>query len=51
MGIDEIIQITEETEIETHEIVENLNRELKSLTYSQLLLVEKFIQEIIPYTK
>lgn len=51
IGIDNIIEIPPEENLDTRPLLEQLIPELEKLTYSQLILVEKFITEIIPYIK
>lgn len=52
IGIENIIELDSDTSSEkaTTALIKELNNALKTLNYSQLQLVKKFIQEIIPYT-
>ena len=49
IGIEKIIDIRQDTSINTDEILSKILLQLKPLNYKQLLLIEKFIVEIIPY--
>lgn len=51
IGIDRIVDIEEETTKSTDELLLKVTAHLKPLTYSQLILIDKFISDIIPYTK
>lgn len=51
IGIENIIEIEPFEKENTEELYKTLTRELESLSFTQLSLVEKFIHEIIPYTK
>lgn len=51
IGIEEIIEINEHSPESDDYLVKNINRQLITLSHSQLLLITKFIEEIIPYTK
>lgn len=49
IGIEKIIDIRQDTSINTDEILSKILLQLKPLNYKQLVLIEKFIVEIIPY--
>ena len=49
IGIEKIIDIRQDTSVNTDEILSKIQLQLKPLNYKQLVLVEKFITEIIPY--
>lgn len=54
IGIENIIELTESDdapENKSDTLIEELTSALHTLNYSQLLVVQKFINEIIPYTK
>ncbi len=51
IGIDRIIDIEQETAKNTEELLLKITSHLKPLTYSQLILIDKFISDIIPYIK
>lgn len=51
IGIENIIEIEPFEKENTEELYKTLTKELESLSFTQLSLVEKFIHEIIPYTK
>lgn len=51
IGIDRIINIEQETAKSTDELLLKITAHLKPLTYNQLVLIDKFISDIIPYTK
>lgn len=51
IGIESIIEIQDFPSDDAAQLRQNLTSTLESLTYSQLRLVEKFITEIVPYTK
>lgn len=51
IGIENIIEIKPAKEQDTERLLANLLPILKTLTYSQLTVVEKFISEIVPYIK
>jgi len=52
IGIENVIELDENTDSgkETTLLLKEVSSSLKPLTYSQLQVVKKFIQEIIPYT-
>lgn len=52
IGIEDIIELDMNTSSKNDldNLIEELNISLKNLTYSQLQIVKKFVQEIIPYT-
>lgn len=51
IGIDRIIDIQQTTSKNTDELLLKIHSHLKPLTYNQLILIDKFISDIIPYTK
>lgn len=53
VGIEDIIELETDTgsNNDTDSLIHELNDTLETLNYSQLLLVKKFLYEIIPYTK
>lgn len=48
IGIEQIIAI-ENVSINTDEMLSKIHSQLESLNYKQLILIEKFITEIVPY--
>lgn len=51
IGIENIIEIAPYETENTEELCKTLTKELEGLSFTQLSIVEKFIHEIIPYTK
>lgn len=51
VGIENIIELPASEIQDTEQLIKRLIPQLENLTYSQLLMVEKFITEVIPYTK
>lgn len=51
IGIEKIIDLGQTDSDHTDELLLKIQSHLKPLTYHQLILVDKFISEIIPYTE
>lgn len=52
IGVEDIIEIPKDTSSDNcQSIINSLTAQLHSLSHSQLLLVQKFITEVIPYCK
>ena len=51
VGIEKIIEIDVKKKPDTQELLNRILPLMEQLSYSQLSLVEKFITDIIPYTK
>lgn len=51
IGIEDIIEIGTSENEDTTELLERLQPQLYALSHSQLVLLERFITEILPYTK
>lgn len=51
IGVEDIVEIGDPQPENTNARLQNIVSMLEPLSNSQLLLVEKFIREIIPYTK
>ena len=51
IGIEDIIDVSDENAPETRELLRSLNRKMNSLSYVQLLSLDRFIEEIVPYIK
>lgn len=51
IGIEDIIEIPKQPIYSNDYLLKNICSQLSTLSESQLLLVEKFIQEIIPFVK
>ena len=51
IGIEDIIEIEPSDKQDTSELREEVSEQLKSLSNTQLRLVERFISEIVPYVK
>ncbi len=49
IGIEKIIDIGQDTSENTDEMLSKIHSQIKPLNYKQLALIEKFIEEIIPY--
>lgn len=49
IGIEKIIDIGQDNSVNPDEILSKIHLKLKPLNYKQLVLIEKFIEEIIPY--
>ena len=50
-GIENIIEVDFKEKQDTSELFQELVPRLESLTYFQLIMLEKFINEILPYIK
>ena len=51
IGIEDIIEIEPSDKQDTSELRDEVSEQLKSLSNTQLRLVERFISEIVPYVK
>lgn len=51
IGIEDIIEIEPSDKQDTSELRKEVSEQLKSLSNTQLRLVERFISEIVPYVK
>ena len=53
VGIEDIIELdaSQENIRETSSIISEITNQLASLTQSQLLLIQKFIKDVVPYCK
>lgn len=51
IGIENIIEIDSQNNEDTTQLRQHLNKKLENLSYTQLSLIDKFINEIIPYIK
>ncbi len=51
IGIEDVINVSTDDLSDTRELLQSLNRKMNSLSYVQLLSVDKFIEEIVPYIK
>ena len=51
IGIEDIIQIPADNARETQELLQSLHRKMNSMSYVQLLSLDKFIEDIVPYIK
>lgn len=51
IGIEDIIEIESSDKQDTSELRKEVSEQLKSLSNTQLRLVERFISEIVPYVK
>ena len=51
IGIEDIIEIESSYKQDTSELRKEVSEQLKSLSNTQLRLVERFISEIVPYVK
>lgn len=51
IGIEDIIDVSADGLSDTKELLQSLNRKMSSLSYVQLLSLDKFIDEIVPYIK
>lgn len=51
IGIENIIEITPSEKKDTLQLKQHIFSQLESLSYSQLLFIEKFIIELVPYIK
>ncbi len=51
IGIEDIIELREDTlsEADSKLLIQEIDSSLKTLSYSQLQIIKRFIQEIIPY--
>ena len=50
-GIENIIEVDFKEKQDTSELLQKLVPQIESLSYSQLIMLEKFINEILPYIK
>ncbi len=51
IGIEDIIQIPSDSADETQELLQSLHKKMGALSYVQLLSLDKFIEDIVPYIK
>lgn len=51
IGIENIIEVDSPEKEDTAQLLQCLSKELENLTYTQLSLVDKFVNEIVPYIK
>lgn len=51
IGIEDIIHIPAENTDETQELLQTLHQKMSTLSYVQLLSLDKFIEDIVPYIK
>lgn len=51
IGIENIITIPTTNSQQTHQLLHDLNLKMESLSYTQLLSIDKFIEDILPYIK
>lgn len=51
IGVENIITVPSDTNYETEEILKKLQKKIESLNYIQLLSLDRFIEDIIPYIK
>ena len=49
VGIDKIIEIKDENSSDKDDLLESISADLKPLSHSKLLVIRKFIDEIVPY--
>lgn len=50
-GIENIIEVNSKESQNTSELIQKLIPQMESLSFSQLIMLQKFIDEILPYTK
>lgn len=51
IGIEDIICIPKDDNKETQELLQKINIKLNSLSYNQLLSLDRFVEDILPYIK
>ena len=51
IGIEDIISVPVADTDETQELLQTLTRKMRSLSHVQLLSLDKFIEDIVPYIK
>ena len=51
IGIQDIIKVESVSSSDTSSLIQQINNQLQSLTHSQLVVVEKFVQEITPFVR
>lgn len=51
IGIENLIEVNTSTDTASEELIEKLTSQIKSLSSSQLIIVEKFISDFVPYIK
>ena len=51
IGIEDIINIPKENNKETQELLQKITIKLSTLSYNQLLSLDRFIEDILPYIK
>ncbi|MCI9229907.1 MAG: helix-turn-helix transcriptional regulator [Lachnospiraceae bacterium] len=51
IGIEDIIHIPTDNADETQELLQSLHKKMGSMSYVQLLSLDKFIEDIVPYIK
>lgn len=51
VGIEDIIEINPTNTEDTSILIESIQNNLKTLSYTQLSILNKFIQELLPYMK
>lgn len=51
IGIENIITISSNNTSETQELLKQITTKMESLSYTQLLSLDKFIEDIVPYIK
>lgn len=51
IGIEDIIYIPKENNKETQELLQKITIKLSTLSYNQLLSLDRFIEDILPYIK
>lgn len=51
IGIEDIIEVPADSADETQELLQSLHKKMSALSYVQLLSLDKFIEDIVPYIK
>ncbi|MCI9337213.1 MAG: helix-turn-helix transcriptional regulator [Lachnospiraceae bacterium] len=51
IGIEDIVDIPADDTDKTQELLQTLHKKMSSLSYVQLLSLDKFIEDIVPYVK
>ena len=51
IGIEDIVDIPADDTDETQDLLQTLHKKMSSLSYVQLLSLDKFIEVIVPYVK
>ncbi len=51
IGIEDIVDIPADDTDETQDLLQTLHKKMSSLSYVQLLSLDKFIEDIVPYVK